>query len=113
MSTEGSANFESLDSESPQEEDYQNKPDTNIAHTTDKQAAQLVEALTFRPQNLVDVNVYVDFDNMIDKTHLSPRGKGRGRGRNNTRGRHNTRGRGGRTTNQLAMGQPQDQINSD
>ncbi|KAG5631657.1 hypothetical protein H5410_003374 [Solanum commersonii] len=48
-----------------------------MAHNFDEHVAQLIEM--YSPQDLVDINVHSDFENMIDKTHLSPRGKGRNR----------------------------------
>ncbi|XP_019237051.1 PREDICTED: probable serine/threonine-protein kinase dyrk1 [Nicotiana attenuata] len=100
MSTEESDEFESVYSESFQTEDQP------INHTTDEYAAQLIE--TFNSNALVVVNVSSKIDKIVERNHLSPRGRGRGRS-NAFGGRHNSRGRGGRFTYQQAVVIPQEQ----
>ncbi|OIT07036.1 hypothetical protein A4A49_31151 [Nicotiana attenuata] len=100
MSTEESDEFESVDSKSFQNEDQP------INHANDEHAAQLIE--TFNSNALVDVNVSSKMDKIVERTHLSPRGRGRGRS-NAYKGRHNSRGRGGRFTYQQVVVIPQEQ----
>ncbi|OIT07964.1 hypothetical protein A4A49_11053 [Nicotiana attenuata] len=91
MSTEESDEFESVDSES-----FQNEVQP-INHTIDDHASQLIE--TFNSNALVEVNVSSEIDKIVERTHLSPRGGGRCRN-NVKKGRNNPRGRGGRLTYQ-------------
>ncbi|XP_060178312.1 protein SCD6-like [Lycium barbarum] len=99
MSSEVSDEYASVDSESLHD---------NENASSDEHANILVES--FCSQTLVDVDI-TDFDNVIDKIHLSPRGRGRGRGRgrnNNRGGRQSTRGRGGRGTYQIPVDNTQE-----
>ncbi|OIT34918.1 hypothetical protein A4A49_03740 [Nicotiana attenuata] len=100
MCTEESNEFESVDTES-----FQNDVQP-INHTTNDHAAQLIE--TFNSNALVEVNVSFEIDKIVERTHLSPRGRERGRN-NGKNGRHNPRGRGGRLIYQQAMVIPQEQ----
>ncbi|OIT28903.1 hypothetical protein A4A49_38525 [Nicotiana attenuata] len=50
----------------------------------------------------MEVNVSSEMDKIVERTHLSPRGRGRDRS-NAYKGRHNSRGRGGRFTYQQAV----------
>ncbi|XP_059315605.1 uncharacterized protein LOC132066278 [Lycium ferocissimum] len=90
MSSEFSDEYASVDSESLH---------GNENSSSDEHANNLVES--FCSQTLVEVDV-TEFNNVIDKIHLSPRGRGRGRS-NNRGGRQSTRGRGGRGTYQMPI----------
>ncbi|XP_060211692.1 uncharacterized protein LOC132639246 [Lycium barbarum] len=96
MSTEVSDDYVSVDSESFNGEDLSDNHD-NMNLSSDEHADILTGS--FCSQALVDVNVTSEFAKIIDKTHISPRGRGRGRN-NNRGGRQNARERGGRITTQ-------------
>ncbi|OIT35226.1 hypothetical protein A4A49_28326 [Nicotiana attenuata] len=100
MSIEETDNFESVDSESFQNEDQP------VNHTIDDHAALLIE--TFNSNALVEINVSSKIDKIVERDHLSPRGRGRGRN-NIKRGSHKPRGKGGRFTYQQVAVIPQEQ----